>query len=460
MLPPIIRRPRGHAEPRSRERGVTMALVAIAMFSIVAMAGLAIDVGTLYQANAEAQRSADAAALAAARALSLTGITGDPANSSGDWATACAAATTVAQAVGQQDTVGGAAPTVTATFAAGDGKSDCTYGGGGTTAVSFGTNPSVTVKVTQASLPTYFARIWGRLGSSVSATATAEAFNPSQTAALYGTTVPVQPRCVKPLIVPNKDPGNPAGCTAGCSSFVNTGSPEGAIVNGGIRAGGVGSGVVGETFNLAPNCPPAGACLPPPTTPAVAPAGTLQYVPGAVPASSVSVPSCGNANPYQQAVAGCDQTTQYQCGVLYSASSNPNEVDISDNPAIATSDVTTAAQCLTNSTGGADSLNTGSYPYQITAGGGNPLGVAGQITSSNSIVTIPIYDSIPALIYTGTTAPVTIVGFLQVFINSVTGNGNLNVTVLNIAGCGNAVPSAAQPIYGTSPVPVRLITPP
>ena len=180
-----------------------MALVAVAMFSIIAIAALSIDIGTLYEASAEAQRSADAAALAAARVLSLSGITGDPANSSGEWATACAAAATVAQAVASQDTVGGAVPAnVNVTFIAGDGQSDCGYGGGAG-AASFGVNPTVTVHVQQTNLPTYFARIWGRTGNSASATATAEVFNPSETAALYGTTTPVQPRCVKPLVVPN-----------------------------------------------------------------------------------------------------------------------------------------------------------------------------------------------------------------------------------------------------------------
>jgi hypothetical protein len=34
----------------------------------------------------------------------------------------------------------------------------------------------------------------------------------------------------------------------------------------------------------------------------------------------------------------------------------------------------------------------------------------------------------------------------------------MNVTVMNVAGCSNA--ATAQPVAGTSPVPVRLITPP
>jgi len=53
------------------------------------------------------------------------------------------------------------------------------------------------------------------------------------------------------------------------------------------------------------------------------------------------------------------------------------------------------------------------------------------------------------------------VGFLQVFINGVDQYGNVDVTVLNVSGCSNG---GSQPVgsavAGTSPVPVRLITPP
>jgi hypothetical protein len=50
------------------------------------------------------------------------------------------------------------------------------------------------------------------------------------------------------------------------------------------------------------------------------------------------------------------------------------------------------------------------------------------------------------------------VGFLQVFVNQVVdNNGTLNVTVLNVAGCGdNASTTTSAP--GSSPVPIRLIT--
>ena len=105
-------------------------------------------------------------------------------------------------------------------------------------------------------------------------------------------------------------------------------------------------------------------------------------------------------------------------------------------------------------------LNASVYPYQITAGTANAIaGLRGNfVSSSNSIVSLPIYDSsVSALNVSGTTK-VTIVGFLQVFINHVNTDGSLNVTVLNVAGCGNNATNA--PIPGTSPVPVRLVTPP
>ncbi len=81
MKPAAIRRSRNFRPQRTSESGVTMVLMALAMVAILAMAALSIDVVTLYLANAEAQRSADTAALAAARVLSISGMTGDPSNS-------------------------------------------------------------------------------------------------------------------------------------------------------------------------------------------------------------------------------------------------------------------------------------------------------------------------------------------------------------------------------------------
>jgi Flp pilus assembly protein TadG len=494
MLSPIIRRARKdrNEDPRSKERGVTIALVAVAMVSIIAMAALSIDIGTLYQAKAQAQRAADAAALTAARVISISGITGDPNNTSGAWQLTCGAggtATLAATAVAQVQAnfVGGIqASKVTVTYGTG-AATDCSTLSGATSA--FSVNPTVNVYVQQATLPTFFGRIFGLIpggtssNSGVSATATAEVFNPSNSGsfASSGEMVPVQPRCVKPWIVPNKDPGNPAGCSgAGCLAFVGTtgGPTEGSIGNPGMLVNGVGVGVIGETFTLTPDCSAAaGNCntgapfSPQPFANVGTPLPSLQYLPGLAPATSAAVPRCaigGGAYPnsleYQEAIAGCDQSTAYQCGV--NGSVTPNQLDLTENPGGITGDTATAVQCLAHESAaglgnGQDTLLTNSLPYQIQAGTANPVpGITSTslVSSSTSIVSLPIYDG-NLLTVTGTTANVNIVGFLQVFINYIDANGNPNVTVLNVAGCGNGV---TTPNYetGTSPVPVRLITPP
>jgi hypothetical protein len=73
---------------------------------------------------------------------------------------------------------------------------------------------------------------------------------------------------------------------------------------------------------------------------------------------------------------------------------------------------------------------------------------------------LPIYDQTAATLTSNAVTNVTFVGFLQVFINAVDGNGNRLVTVLNIAGCGNGTNATGSPVQGSSPVPIRLITPP
>lgn len=472
------------------EHGMTMILVAAAMVAIIGMAVLSIDVVTLYLAKEEAQRSADAAALAAARLLSVSGITGDPANLTSNWGAVCGAsgaATLVAQAVAAQNIVGNqVAPTVAVTYSAGSagtvgpGNSDCTN----LSSSAFGVNPMVTVKVTQTGLPNFFSRIWSRSGNSISATATAEAFNPSGSGSsgnqTSGTITPVQPRCVKPWVVPNLDPLNPVGCTIGCAGFVDRAS--GVIQHQGISLNGGGTGVIGEKFWLVPDCqhgnpnycnpltqpqanyPVSGFTPPPPN---------LLGLPGQVGTLVTAIPSCSSGDPYEEAIEGCDSPTNYQCGVL-----NANAVDLTKhNPGV--NSMTNAVQCLIHQTdstnltssSGQDYLKTtgtfgapSAYPFQILAGSSNPLGAGladTPITSSDSIVSLPIYDQFAVPNPTANAVTnVTFIGFLQVFINAVDGYGNRLVTVLNVSGCGNGTNATGRPIHGSSPVPIRLITPP
>ena len=488
------------------ERGVTIALVALAMVAIIAMAALSIDVVTLYLAREEAQRSADAAALTAARIISVSGITGDPNNSTGNWLQICGPdngtngiATRAAKSVVAQNTVGGIAPaTINVTYSGGTngtvgaGNADCTTLAGS----AFGVNPLVTVQLTRPSLPTFFSRFWGNTGSNVSATATAEAFNPSGTLTSgnenQGTIIPVQPRCVKPWAVPNLDPlnpGNPPGCGANCKPFV--GAPDGSIQNPGISLSGSGAtGVIGETFWLVADCRrnPRNNCnlrLKGATTTQpqanfnngsgnIQPPPNLLFLPAQVGTSVSAIPSCSNGNQYNQAIAGCDAMTNYSCGVPAN-----NGVDLSLYPQ---TDTTDGVQCLIHQgdttdwtdSSGQDYLSQtplgqpAAYPFQMLAGGNNPLVAAGlpagtSVSSSPNIVSLPIYDTVTAPVFTtGNASTVTFVGFLQVFINAVDDNGNVNVTVLNVSGCSNGSGGnvGSNPVSGTSPVPVRLITPP
>jgi len=195
------------------------------------------------------------------------------------------------------------------------------------------------------------------------------------------------------------------------------------------------------------------------------------YVPGQVGTTSViGVPSCTSGDPFEVAIEGCDQPTNYSCGVPLAG----NVVDLSENPIGPT---TNGVQCLIHQTdlsnfissSGQDYLTAfgapTTYPFQIFAGSGSVAVAAGlgkdsPVSTSASIVSLPIYDNVGTTIGAGST-PVTFVGFLQVFINAVDASGNVNVTVLNVAGCSNGSASAVgTPVIANSPVPVRLVTPP
>ena len=174
---------------RKSERGVTMVLVAVALVSVLAMAALAVDVLALYVARSEAQRAADAGALAAAKMFAFTGYTSNLTVTQITQAQLCvtggagstAAANVAAEAVISQNKVSGQAATLY--------HIDCNF--------SQPENPRVTITVQRTGLPVLFGRIWASAASSVSATARAEAFNPS------GGTVPIAVGSVKPWLLPN-----------------------------------------------------------------------------------------------------------------------------------------------------------------------------------------------------------------------------------------------------------------
>jgi hypothetical protein len=436
-----------------------MALVAIAMIAILAMAALSIDTVTLYLAREEAQRAADAAALAGARILSLSGMTGDPGNATNSWTPACNAATAVATAVVQQNLIAGLSlpvAQITVTF-----PNNPACGGNAV----FGINPEIAVKVSRQNLPSFFARIWGTTSNTVVANATAEAFNPSNSGSVGSNgLVPVQPRCVKPWMVPNLDPDN-AG-----KAFVDPAT--GSVITPGVQL--LNGGVIGESFQLHSPCVNSKTDCDLPNdisyTTLQSSAGSLDYVPAQVVQSNSTAistahsPYCTNTDYYEMAIDGCDQQTHYNCGTA-----NGANIDLDINPVHPTpfgGETSNAIQCMVGPNGGMDQLNPGTvttpiYPFQIMAGLNNPLVSAGivnnddLITSSNSIVTLPIITNPPTI--TLNNQPVTVVGYLQAFIQNLN-TGSPTVYVLNVSGCSGA--ATAQPVTGTSPVPIRLITPP
>ncbi|HVO79606.1 MAG TPA: pilus assembly protein TadG-related protein [Terriglobales bacterium] len=419
--------------PRYPESGQTILLVAASLVAILAMAALAIDVVTLYTARSEAQRAADAAAIAAAKMLADTGLTTDPCNAALA-TTAQTLATQQATVVAQQNRVAGlAAQTINVTFP--------NYSAGAGCPNAFGVNPQVTVNLQRTGLPTFFARLWSSTLASVSASATAEAYNPSNSSTVVaGPVAPVAPRCAKPLLLPNEDP-NHAG-----QHFVDP--TTGAIANRGL------SGVVNNLLTLTSGCQPGfPTCNVNPNPPA---AGT--YVPLMMSPSALHIcPSCGSALSGFASDLACCNAFALQCGQQYN-------LDLSVDPDGAGGAAQTGGQCLIHQSpgNGQDTVDATQIPPEITAGDNNPFVAGGTvaagdaITNSDSIVMLPLFDdTIP---FTGT-GPVTIIGYLQVFIVDVDGTGTVHARVLNVIGCGNSL--TGPPVQGSgASVPVRLIQQP
>src|SRR5438067_9001853 len=196
---------------QSQVRRQTFGLFDLTVLTSLAVAALAIDVVTLYVALGEVQRDADAVALVAAKAFVDSGVTSDPANTSLQ-TLAENMATAGINAILPQTKVAGAAPVLVGT----PSFDFTTYPG----------NPQVAVTLQRTGLPIFFARIWRRAAATVTASAKAEAYNPANSQTTTGNYIPIEPKCVKPLLVPNKDPNNP-----GAPFVLPTGVVSAGVVN-------------------------------------------------------------------------------------------------------------------------------------------------------------------------------------------------------------------------------------
>ena len=160
---------------RKNERGQTIALVAASLVALLGMAALSIDVVTLYVARGEAQRAADAAALGGARMFATTSFATSPSSFTASEICASAgpgsssAVNVVAEKTAAENSVSNQPAAVS------NISCDLTQD----------RNPRVTVTVKRDNLATFFSRMWSRANTSVSATATAEAYNASGENALW-----------------------------------------------------------------------------------------------------------------------------------------------------------------------------------------------------------------------------------------------------------------------------------
>ncbi len=409
------------------------------LFVVGAMAALSIDVVTFYTARSEAQLAADAAALAGARALANSGFTSNASPPTGLWTQVQALCVNVGTAVGGANQVGGQS-------AAGHITVTCSSTQTG--------NPTVKAQV-NITVPAFFARIWGTTQVSITASATAEAYNPSLAATDLSLpqALPVALSCVKPWLIPNIDPTNSTN-----PIFV----AGGAIYSTSTLLGSSPSGILVDCF---PDDCSLG--LQPPTT-------AWRYYPGDpatdfAPPPSTSVacsPSTTGFTPtdYQLAVAGCVQAP---------IACNATGIHIDPNPYTGTSgrnaDTIAAVNCLSHSsTNLGDAIDPTTFPagpFEFLAGSENPLVAAGlspgsDVVVSDSLVTVPVFDTTGV---TSSSTTVNLVGFVQLFLNptgvAAPATGPISTTVVNLVGCGTG--STGNPIYGNgaTAVPVRLITP-
>jgi Putative Flp pilus-assembly TadE/G-like len=396
-----------------QETGSVLVIVAFSMVVLLAVSALAIDLANLYMARAQAQRAADAAALAGAQEFVISGCTTGGCTAGGVQETL---ARPQAEAAGAQNYIAGQAASIK------DG--DITF--------SYPTpeEPQITVNA-KASVSTFFAKVFGIKTANVSATATAEAYNPS------GGSAPVAAACLKPFLVPNCDPTHASPANSVCVSsgqgyFFNPST--GAIEHPGVYP----AGIVGMPWALHTSAAP-----------------SQWYLVG----FGGAPPSSGSA--LRDHIAECTPAP-LACG---------DTLTTANGKKVGPTDQGTNALIDANGDGlnqGQDSIDTSvGPPFAITGGSNNPNpALRGKVfydySESPSVVTVPVYTG-NALSSGGST--VTIVGYMQVFIQDSNHKGNddeVDVIILNVSGCGGSSGGGGggtTPLVaaGGSPIPIRLI---
>jgi hypothetical protein len=413
---------------REAQRGATLILVAVGLGVFLGISALAIDLAMLYVTRNEAQRAADAAALAGAKVFVTSGCT----SASGGCVTGGAQeapAKKWAETVGAQNKVGGQA--------AGIQDADVTFD---YSASPFNPRITVVVQRTKArsnAIPTFFVKIFGVTTADIAAKATAEAYNPSGNST--GPTICAA--CLKPFMLANCDPthttpANPS-CPGTAGYFIDPST--GAIEHPGAYS----AGVVGQEF-------------------------TIHWGGGQVSPSQYQVVNigCGQGNQVP-CIAGCT-TAVWACGSTLNTVEGAKVGEI--RPAVNT----LIHACGTGPPGSPACQDTitmnrdGSWTITGGTNNPNPALVGKAITNSDSLVTLPIYDG--HVVNPGI-QPVTIIGYMQLFIEwedqqvqAGAGAGDIPITVriLNVTGCGRRTGTCGNSSStvqggGGSLIPVRLV---
>ena len=387
---------------KTRQKGSIVALLAILMVALIAILGLAIDFGTVFTARTFLQHAADAGALAGAD----TYLQYNPATQT--------MATANAQTAAEDNKVLGQSLT------------------GSNVTVTFPTAPVGAYRVrvdVSTTVPTFFLRVLGQNWSQVSVGA--HAIAEAAPGTVGGTT------CLRPLWI-TQSALNGGSCTNPAPT------PGSAITlwqsTGGGGGNGNGGGGGGTTL-----CVNTSTC-------AASQWGLIDPVSLGYPASDIAswILSCNSV------VLSCSTLMSPKTGATV------GDVGTGQPPPVQT---LIGQRGQTNDWAWYSDPNTGTYvPGEYT------YTPTGQIyPSSPSVVTMAVWNDCPPNGYSpinGSTQTIPIASFAQVFIDSITLNGNQKyVTAQFISesqscpGTGNGGGGGSSNGTGPGAVPVRLIHP-
>ena len=185
--------------------------------------------------------------------------------------------------------------------------------------------------------------------------------------------------CVTPWLLPNLDRATGA-------PIFNEGN--GNLANNAPSLPGNTQGLVGRVIQLGTGCP--GGCSVTMNNPTSTAPSTLNYYPLDLPNPAASGPSCSVGASYQQNITACNPTP-IACGQTVNLDVSAGPADVPNN--MLAIDCLIGAAAPGPAPNGQDTINAGSFPFVIDAGSGVAAGT--QVTTSRSVVTIPVYKSVP-----------------------------------------------------------------